>query len=121
MAKKAKSFFNNRPIIGIGVYIILIYWLVWAIIYFSIDLFIDLYTDLDYSTVFWYTAVAAIPTKLYFHHCRFSSAIAALLAGPKSFGMACTRLCQPYFSYSGGTVIPSTSLNGESKIVKSPN
>ena len=65
MAKKAKSFFNNRPTISIGVYIILIYWLVWAIIYFSIDLFIDLYTDLDYSTVFWYTAVAAIPFTFY--------------------------------------------------------
>jgi hypothetical protein len=61
MATQAKSQVGTRPSVGFSGYVSLAYWGLFAIIYIIVDLFIDLYTDVDYSSVFWCAAVIALP------------------------------------------------------------
>lgn len=65
MAKKNKYQASNQKPFGIGGYVLLSYWLFFAIIHLTIDLFIDLHTDENYGSVFWCTAVIALVFTAY--------------------------------------------------------
>lgn len=56
---------NSRPSVGIAAYVLLGYWVFFAVVYFTIDIFIDLYTDEDYLSVLWYAAAIALPFAAY--------------------------------------------------------
>jgi len=45
--------------------LIIAYWVFCAVVYLTIDLFIDLYTDYDYIHVFWWTALIILPLAAY--------------------------------------------------------
>jgi hypothetical protein len=45
MATKAKHQARSRPPVGFAGYLLQAYWIFFAIIHLTIDLFIDLYTD----------------------------------------------------------------------------
>jgi hypothetical protein len=65
MVTKAKRQVSSRPPVGFAGYLLLAYWLFFAIIHLTIDLFIDLYTDKDYSSAFWLAAAVALPLTAY--------------------------------------------------------
>ncbi|WP_345950028.1 hypothetical protein ABDD95_00955 [Mucilaginibacter sp. PAMB04274] len=61
MVTKAKRKESSGQSVGFAGYILLAYWIFFAIIHLTIDLFIDLYTDKDYSIAFWWAGAVALP------------------------------------------------------------
>jgi hypothetical protein len=55
----------KKPLIGSGVYALMAYWALCFIVYFIIDLCLDLYADNDYAAVAWYAGLAALPLAIY--------------------------------------------------------
>lgn len=49
------------PLVRTGKYLLLAYWLLCIGIYFTVDLFIDLYTANDLLTALWYAVIISIP------------------------------------------------------------
>jgi hypothetical protein len=58
---KGKQRTSNTPSLSLAGYLFMGYWLFCAVVYLTIDLFIDLYTDYDYPRVFWCTAIMTLP------------------------------------------------------------
>ncbi|MFD1258355.1 hypothetical protein ACFQ3S_16235 [Mucilaginibacter terrae] len=62
---KSKQQVISGPSVGFAGYFLLGYWIFFALVHFTIDIFIDLYTDEDYLNVFWYAAAIALPFAAY--------------------------------------------------------